>query len=514
MILRRFTLAILVLGALAPASGVRAQAQSSTSRLALVIGEAQYRDGPLPTAANDGGLMADMLRQAGYDVTGAANLSQDQIRSAFREFLEKTAAVGPRAEIFVYLSGKGLQFSGENYFAPVEASIANAATTPAEAVRLADFLGPLENLPARARVVVLDLARPNNFGRTGQPLASGLAIVDAPENTLVAFGAAPGTIAPDGTGSYGAYAQSLVEMLRQPGLPLDDAFAQVRLRVNEATRGGQTPWNVTKLSAGYALFAPVPGSAAPPPVRVVRVNRPMRELSPPEAYGIAVEQDTFESYNQFLIAFPNDPLAGRVRAMMAARREAITWRRTFVANTPEAYWTYLQRYPRGPATRPDAARRLSFLSAPFAPPPRFRVYDEYDVPPPPPEEIVIVDRPRFYVNEIVDVPPPRYADDFLPPIPPAYRDLPAAASSAALRFPADSDPDSHPVRPPAGAARYGDGASLRATANPGSTRRPTAASAAGLFADAARRRRVPPGRTRNRRAFHFAAARDCVARTG
>lgn len=420
MKLRRLAFAVVLISAVAPMS-TKVFAQSTTSRLALVIGEAQYRDEPLATAANDGGLMADLLRQAGYDVTGAANLSQDQIRSSFREFLEKVAAAGPQAEVFVYLSGKGVQFAGENYLAPIEATIGNSANVPAEAVRLADFIGPLEGMPARARVVVLDLARPNNFGRTGQPLASGLAIVDAPENSLVAFNAAPGTIALDEKGPYGSYAQSLAEMLRQPGLPLNDAFAQVRLRVNEATRGGQTPWNVSKLTTAMALFAPAPGAPAIAPL--ARSRKPMREVSPQEAYGYAVEADTFAAYNDFLQAYPSDPLARRVRAMLAARREAITWRRTYVANTPEAYWTYLQRYSRGPHAA-DAQRRLAYLSAPVAPPRSFRVYEDYDVPPPPPDEITIIDRPRFYVNEVVDVPPPRYADDFLPPVPREYRDLP------------------------------------------------------------------------------------------
>ena len=283
MNLRRIAIAVLATSLVAPVS-TRVWAQGSTSRLALVIGEAQYREGPLATAANDGGLMADLLRQAGFDVTGAANLSQDQIRATFREFLEKAAAAGPQAEIFVYLSGKGLQFAGENYFVPVEATVANSATVPAETVRLADFTGPLDSLPARARVVVLDIAKPNNFGRSGQPLASGLSLVDAADRTLVAFNTSPGTIAPDEKGPYGAYAQSLVEMLRQPGLPLDEAFSQVRLRVNQATAGAQTPFHVSKLSASYSLFAPAPGApvvAVTPP----RARRPSRDVPPAQAYG-------------------------------------------------------------------------------------------------------------------------------------------------------------------------------------------------------------------------------------
>ena len=61
------------------------------------------------------------------------------------------------------------------------------------------------------------------------------------------------------------------------------------------------------------------------------------------------------------------------------------------ADTPNAYWSYLQRYPRGPHAA-DARRRLAILTAPLEPPPTFDVID-YDVPPPPPEEFIYVDRP-------------------------------------------------------------------------------------------------------------------------
>jgi hypothetical protein len=246
--------------------------------------------------------------------------------------------------------------------------------------------------------------------------------MDAPDNTLVAFNAAPGTIAPNESGPYGAYAQALVEMLRQPGLPIDDAFAQIRLRVNEATRGAQTPWDVTKLAPGLVMFEPAPGAPPRPAAQRPPPVSAMRGLPPAEAYGVAVGADTFEGYNQFIALYPGDPLARRVRAMLAARREALTWYRTIRANSPEAYWTYLRRYPNGPHAG-DAERRLAFISAPLAPPPQFAFYD-YDVPPPPPDEIVIIDRPRFYINEVVDVPPPPLPIGFLPPIAPEYRQLP------------------------------------------------------------------------------------------
>jgi len=72
----------------------------------------------------------------------------------------------------------------------------------------------------------------------------------------------------------------------------------------------------------------------------------------------AVERDTLQAYEEFLAAFPDRPLAKRVRAIIAARREAITWQRTYAVNTPNAYWSYLRRYPHGPHGA-DARRRLA-----------------------------------------------------------------------------------------------------------------------------------------------------------
>jgi hypothetical protein len=113
-----------------------------------------------------------------------------------------------------------------------------------------------------------------------------------------------------------------------------------------------------------------------------------------------------------------------VRAILAARREAITWRRTYLADTPDAYWSYLRRYPQGPHAW-DARRRLSYLSAALDPPPSFPVMD-YDLPPPPPDEFAYVDRPVFYFGdpEFAFAPPPPPPVYFLGPPPDDFVVLP------------------------------------------------------------------------------------------
>src|ERR1700676_4980877 len=387
-----------------------ASAQQQEKRIALVVGNGAYAKAPLATAANDGGLIAQTLQAAGFDVVGARDLDGDTLRRSLRDFIQKAESSGPGTVAMVYLSGYGMQLAGENYFIPVDSSLSRDVDIPIEGLRISDYLRQLASLPLKASVVVLDAARQQPFIEGGQPIASGLALVEPDAHMLVAFNAAPGTIAPTEQGPYGVYAQSLAEMIRTGGLSLPEVFNRVRLRVNEASKGAQVPWDAEKIDTQFMFFNRAPDAPAPAPPDQAAAARakPIRDLGVQDAYAAALERDTMQGYEDFLTAYPGDPLARRVRALIAARREAITWLRTYRADTPPAYWSYLRRYPRGPHAG-DARRRLSILTAALETPPSFAVYD-YDVPPPSPDEIVYVDRPVFYFSD------PEFG--FEPPPPP------------------------------------------------------------------------------------------------
>src|SRR5713226_9751053 len=419
--IRKLIAALIALGplALAFAPGA-AQAEK---RIALVVGNAGYQAGALNTPANDAGLIAQTLQAAGFDVVGARDLDQDSMRHAFRDFLEKATGAGTDTVAFVYVSGYGVQLEGENYLVPVDGRIARDSDIPAQALRISDYTRPLAALGLKASIVVLDAARANPFAASGPPLAGGLALVEPEPGMLIAFNAAPGTVAPETQGPYGPYAQALAEMIREGGLPLTDVFERTRLRVNEISKGAEVPWHASKIAASLVFFERA--ADAPPPAisseqsAAIRA-RPIRDLDAQEAYVAALERDTLEGYSDFLAAYPSDPMARRVRAIIAARREAITWRRTRLVDTPPAYWSYLRRYPDGPHAG-DAHRRLAFLAAAFEPPPSFAVM-AYDVPPPPPEEIVYIRRPILIFDDPVFAfaPPPPVPVIFLAPPPPEF----------------------------------------------------------------------------------------------
>jgi uncharacterized caspase-like protein len=408
------------------ALGVQAQQPASNPRIALVVGNSTYRDAALATTANDAGLVAQTLQAAGFDVVGARDLDGQSLRTALRDFLQKAAAAGPDMQAFVYLSGRAVQYNGDNYFVPVDAQINRDADVPIEAIRIADFSHALAATPGRARIIVLDAARANPYATQGSPLAPGLALVDPERGELIAFNAAPGTLAGDEEGPYGVYGKTLAGAIRQGGVDIVQAFDQTRVSVNSETQGALLPWSASKLDGPFYVFERA-ADAPPPALSFAQTERrPISSFSAEDAYAAAVERDTLKGYREFLAAYPHSDQASRVRAILAVRREAAYWRRTVGADTPRAYWTYLHTYPKGPHI-PDARRRLAMLSAEFQPPPDFRPEVFVDLPPPPPDELVYDDRPIYAFDDFGPPPPPppvQYVyvedDDWrdLPPPPP------------------------------------------------------------------------------------------------
>jgi hypothetical protein len=385
-------------------------------RIALVIGNAAYPKGPLQTSLADGGLVAEALTSIGFEIVEGADVNSSDMRRLFGEFLAKVNAAGPDTIAFVYYNGYALQFEGDNYFIPVDAQLNRDSDIPIQGVRLFDFLRPLADTPAATKIVVLDATRPLPFQIPGGQLAVGLGAIEAAPGMLVAFSSAPGTAAQDGPGPYGPYATAIAEMVREPGLDIDTLFARIRLRTNEATGGVQTPWEVSQLQRVAML---VPGQAAAPPagapqgffaapqaaigapvVRRRAPPRPIQDIGPEEAYAYAVEADDLPTYVEYVRVYPNSPYSPRVWAMIRARREALLWRHVLLENSPDAYWTYVERYPEGMYVF-DARRRLRRLSAGDRPPPgwRMRMYDDVPMP--------LAGEPARFMGILPPAPPPR-----------------------------------------------------------------------------------------------------------
>ena len=418
-----------------------AGAAAPQRRLALVIGNASYKAQPLTNAVNDAALIAQTLQLAGFDVVGARDLDQGQLRAAFRDFTDKVASAGPGAVVFVYFSGYGRQLAGQNYLVPIATEISEAADLPARAASLSELMVGLSALRPGVAFVVLDAARPGPFVQPDQ--AGGLAWVQPESNMLIALSAAPGTIARDAVGPYGPYAKALAEMIREGDLTPTELFYRVRLRVHDLTKGSQVPWESSRIETQFKFFDRVAGAPArtDAPARSAQLRlQPMRALGAQTAYTTALMRDTFDAYADFLADYWQDPMTKRVRALLAVRRESITWQRTCEADQPVAYWSYLERYPLGPHVA-DASRRLAKIGAATTPPPKFSRMD-YDIPPPLPDELEYVERPTLVLDEPAFgfEAPPSASAVFLEPPPQELLNMKPPATSAAHALPVLSLP--------------------------------------------------------------------------
>ena len=186
--------------------------EGSEKRLALVIGNSDYQhSGSLLNPVNDASDMAAMLQQLGFDV--------------------------------ISLTNAGL-YSEED----VEYNCVAAGRV----------LAKMEAAENRMNIVILDACRDNPFERSWSRGSGsrGLARMDAPTGSIIAYATEPGNTASDGTGRNGLYTQALLEEMQSSGIIIERLFRQVRTKVIERSGKKQTPWESTSLTGDFYFIPP------------------------------------------------------------------------------------------------------------------------------------------------------------------------------------------------------------------------------------------------------------------
>jgi cyclophilin family peptidyl-prolyl cis-trans isomerase len=218
------------------------------TRTALVIGNSEYTSSPLKNPANDAADMASALRDSGFDVLLRINASQRTMEKAINVFGKKLRNGG--IGLF-YFAGHGIQVEGSNYLLPVDADIETESDVKYEAVDAGRVLGKMEDAGNDLNIVILDACRNNPFARSFRSLDKGLARMDAPTGSFVAYATAPGSVAADGDGRNGIYTQYLLQYMREPNLSVERVFKKVRLAVIHDTAQKQTPWESSSLVGDF-----------------------------------------------------------------------------------------------------------------------------------------------------------------------------------------------------------------------------------------------------------------------
>lgn len=230
-----------------------ADAPAKPQRLALVIGNAAYKDSPLANPLNDAADMAKALQASGFTVIRRENATLREMHLALREFGDR---LGRQSTGLFYFAGHGMQVKGRNFLIPVDAEIAREDEVAFTALDLGAVMEKLDSARNPVNIVVLDACRNNPFGNKLTASAKGLAQVDAPPGTLIAFATAPGSTAADGGGRNGLYTQHLVKQVQRPGAAVEEVFKAVRASVRSDSKGAQVPWESTSLESAFRFREP------------------------------------------------------------------------------------------------------------------------------------------------------------------------------------------------------------------------------------------------------------------
>ena len=189
-------------------------------QVALVVGNSTYAHiGRLPNPENDAVDLSAALRRLGFEVTTERDADRVELTEALRAFTRQSAGADVS---LVFYAGHGLEMDGINYL--------------------------VSTVGARLRLVILDACRNNPLARSMQRTVASRSVSGGSfgqlnedllgDETLVAYAAAAGTTAADGTGRNSPYTSALLAHLDEP-LEILTLFRRVRARVLEATNGEQ-----------------------------------------------------------------------------------------------------------------------------------------------------------------------------------------------------------------------------------------------------------------------------------
>ena len=280
----------------------------AAGRVALVVGNSAYSAiGALPNPGNDAADVGASLGRLGFDVTTVRDADRVAMSEALRVFTRESAGADVA---LVFYAGHGLEMDGVNYLVPVDAQLERDTDVRFEAVELDDVLAA--TVGAGLRVVILDACRNNPLARSMQRTGAARSVSrgsfgELNENllgdeTLVAYAAAAGTTAADGTGRNSPYTAALLEYLERP-LEIGILFREVRARVLEATSGEQRPHEYASLLDEHYLR----GGTGPGSVTVV------------------------------------DDASADTRAQL----ETVFWQSIADSENPADFQAYLEQFPRG-----------------------------------------------------------------------------------------------------------------------------------------------------------------------
>ena len=230
------------------AASSAAWAEIDERRVALVFGNQDYTyAGMLSQTRHDADEMAAALQSVGFDVMLVHDADRREMQQSLNQFRRE---IRDADVALVYYSGHGMEVDGVNYLAPISARLGDRRTLEEEFISLDSVMESVESGGAAFNMVILDACRNNPFieqletTRSTSTANPGLAPVQAPLGTVVAYATAPGTYAWEGGNDYdnSLFTEALVSQITVEGQELAQVFRETRRLVVEMSAGEQIPW--------------------------------------------------------------------------------------------------------------------------------------------------------------------------------------------------------------------------------------------------------------------------------
>ena len=190
-------------------------ATAAPAKLALVIGNAKYPDNDvaMTDATNDAQDIADELKRDGFDVDRGVNLTGDGMRQALERFY---ARIQPGGVALFFFDGFGIQSARQTYLLPVDAQIWMEADVVRDGFNIETILGEMNTRGASVKVALIEAARRNPFERRFRRYSAGLAPAVTPNNTLVLYSSALGSVIGSVRADHGLFATELLREVPRP----------------------------------------------------------------------------------------------------------------------------------------------------------------------------------------------------------------------------------------------------------------------------------------------------------
>ena len=344
-------------------TGAAASPERGTVRerkVALVIGNGAYETAALKNPVSDARAVAKLLRELGFEVLLRENLNDEGFAEALRALGTR---LKPGGVSLFYFAGHGMQVGGRNYLIPVGASIENEDEVAYRAIDANQVLDKMSRAASALNLVILDACRNNPFTRSFRAQINGLAHMEAPSGTLIAFATSPGSVAADGEGANSTYTKHLLANIGVAGVPVEIALKRVREGVSRETLGRQIPWESSSLMGDFYFRAGEGGT------QVALAETAETHLATERAFWESIQaRGGSEEYLAYLRQYPNGRFAAlakaRLNAAEQAKPQAATpaaspagsndgafelayWDSIKASTNPADFKAYLEQFPKG-----------------------------------------------------------------------------------------------------------------------------------------------------------------------